>query len=467
MRLPAIGEQFGEYFVEDRIGAGGMGSVYRARQRQLERPVALKVMLPDAANGDPEAAPRFLREARVAASLTHPGIVAIYDVGTVEDTPYIAMEWVEGRTLLALLRSGELSREEKLELLREIAEILVHAHASGVVHRDLKPANVIIDRHGKPKLLDFGIAKRFVRANTFETRDDVILGTPAYMPPEAGFSTKVDASFDQYAWGVIAFELLTGKRPSPDARDEDPVIEAILARATATDPTARFPSIAALLTEWRTATAPRTPAPAPTPPPAPERSRGALLFAASAASVVLVAGIAFAVFLRLEPKKPTTPPSATIPVASTAPPPEPDPPMPSTTASASAATPPARAALPKGFAIVKRVRRGVVGWTPIGTGASRNMDPVFDRVEKAVATCAIGKVVPPRSRMDVNFEVIPDGNIYPTVVSPWLSSGDYDAMNRPLDPIAKCIIAELKLARAEEAIGTTPLRADMSFTLSD
>jgi len=169
---------------------------------------------------DDEARARFLREARLAASLDHPGIVEIYDVGSIDSVPYIAMEWIDGKPLRSLL---DAPLEQRLDAVEAIAAIVVAAHEQGGIHRDLKPSNVLIDAHGAPRLLDFGIAKRTARAElphplTFETRDDVMLGTPSYMPPEQlASAARVDARADQFAWGVIAYELCSLSRDHEEA----------------------------------------------------------------------------------------------------------------------------------------------------------------------------------------------------------------------------------------------------------
>ncbi len=219
------GQTFGPFVVEGVVGVGGMGVVYRARETSRGVPVALKVLrLRDGAPPTDEDRARFVREARLAAGLVHPYIVKIVASGAVGTVPYIAMEWVDGASL-AVRMDGAMPLGVRLDILAGVADALAHAHANGVVHRDLKPTNVMIDLRGMPKLVDFGIAKQardasqpFALAHTeagipLATRTGVLLGTPSYMAPEQMLSPEVDARVDQFAWGVLAYELLAGVHP--------------------------------------------------------------------------------------------------------------------------------------------------------------------------------------------------------------------------------------------------------------
>jgi len=215
-----VGKQFGHYRVVEKIGAGGMGEVYRARDEQLERDVALKI-LPASSFSDPDARSRLLREARSAASLNHPHICTIHEVGEAGGQTYIAMELVEGQTLSARLTTGALPAGEILRYGLQLAEALGHAHEHNIVHRDLKCANVIINAEGRAKVLDFGLAKRVsenamdevTRSQASLTQAGAVVGTLAYMAPEQLRAQPADARSDIWALGVMLYEMATGSRP--------------------------------------------------------------------------------------------------------------------------------------------------------------------------------------------------------------------------------------------------------------
>ncbi len=209
--------RFGRYDLVGVLGRGGMGIVYKAWHPDLKAFYALKVLLAGADAAGDEIR-RFLREAHALARLRHPGIVGIHDIGEAEGKTYLAMEFVEGRTLADVLagRKGEpMAPAEALGLTRWMAEALEFAHQAGVLHRDLKPANVLIDSAGRPRLMDFGLAKFEGPGATVATRSGEWLGTPAYMSPEhaAQGMSAVDRQSDVYQLGVILYEMLTGKRP--------------------------------------------------------------------------------------------------------------------------------------------------------------------------------------------------------------------------------------------------------------
>jgi Tol biopolymer transport system component len=223
MTLPA-GTRLGPYEILSPLGAGGMGEVYRAKDTKLQRDVAIKV-LPEMLSADPERLARFEREARVLASLNHPHIAAIYGVEDSTDVKALVLELVEGPTLQDRIELGAIPLEESLPIARQIAEALEAAHEKGIVHRDLKPANVKLDRDGKVKVLDFGLAKALdPLASTSSpdishsptmslgTQAGMILGTAPYMSPEQARGKPADKRADIWSFGVVLHEMLTGER---------------------------------------------------------------------------------------------------------------------------------------------------------------------------------------------------------------------------------------------------------------
>lgn len=211
--LPS-GTAVGDYDIESMIGAGGFARVYRARHRVVRAPVAIKVITRALAL-DADASERFVREARAAMRIAHPNVVRILGFGSLPDgRAYQVMELVEGRSLDHRIAERALTIEEALRILEAIALGLHAAHSAGIVHRDLKPANVLIAETGVPRLADFGIAKALEGDDDPRmTRTGVTLGTPAYMSPEQALGRHVGVASDIYAFGVVAFELLSGKVP--------------------------------------------------------------------------------------------------------------------------------------------------------------------------------------------------------------------------------------------------------------
>ncbi|HEX8792117.1 MAG TPA: serine/threonine-protein kinase [Polyangiaceae bacterium] len=241
------GDSFDRYVIEDTLGTGGMGQVFRAWDPKLQRSVALKIVRAEEALGGSsggsgrslDASERLVREARAAAALDHPNAVSVFDVGEVGGQTYIAMELVDGKTLGAYVGDASVSLDTRLRWLADVARALTAAHKRGLVHRDIKPGNVMVREDGVVKVLDFGIARR-VRMDEVEaasrridalrqaqgappatvspaaftqTADGVVLGTPLYMAPEQMRGESIDARADQFSWGVLAYELLAGRNP--------------------------------------------------------------------------------------------------------------------------------------------------------------------------------------------------------------------------------------------------------------
>jgi formylglycine-generating enzyme required for sulfatase activity/predicted Ser/Thr protein kinase/dienelactone hydrolase len=270
MSLP--GSRIAHYQLEREIGRGGMGLVYRATDTKLGRTVAIKVLPPEA-TADQDRHRRFVREAQAASALNHPNIVTIHEIGEDAGATFIAMELVEGQPLDQVLRGGGLPIATALNYGGQVAAALEAAHARGIVHRDIKPANIVITADGRAKVLDFGLAK-LVETPTADatitargTLPGTILGTLAYMSPEQAEGRAVDTRTDIFSFGAVLFEMLTGRRPftatsdvglvSAILRDDPPAlrslradvpadIEAIVTRALAKDPDARYQDAAAM-----------------------------------------------------------------------------------------------------------------------------------------------------------------------------------------------------------------------------
>jgi len=205
-------ERAGPYEIIAEIARGGMGIVFKARDKQLKRYVAIKVLRDS--SGDPDEERRFRREAEAAARLQHSNIVPIHTVGEVQGRPFFVMDFIDGRVLTDIVRSGELSPRAALDIAEQTAEALHYAHSQGVIHRDLKPANVIIDRLGRPQVMDFGLAKQIDDDQSL-TKTGTTMGTPAYMPPEQaeGDLAAIDEQSDVYSLGALLYEMLTGVPP--------------------------------------------------------------------------------------------------------------------------------------------------------------------------------------------------------------------------------------------------------------
>jgi Tol biopolymer transport system component len=214
----AVGANLGHYEVLGFLGAGGMGEVYRALDPRLKREIALKILPADFA-ADSERLRRFEQEARTAGALNHPNLLAVYDVGAQGGTPYLVSELLQGETLRARLAAGAMPARRALEVATQMAQGLAAAHENGVIHRDLKPENIFICKDGRVKILDFGLAK-LTRADkagansaTFdETQPGILLGTVAYMAPEQVRGRAAEARSDVFSFGVVLYEMLSGKR---------------------------------------------------------------------------------------------------------------------------------------------------------------------------------------------------------------------------------------------------------------
>lgn len=259
------------YELEELIGGGGMADVYKAKDRLLNRPVAVKI-LHEQFKQDKEFIDKFQREAQAAARLSHPNIVNIYDVGVADGDHYIVMEYVPGRTLKDRIRQeGHLSVSESLRVAREIAEALAHAHANNLVHCDIKPHNILMMADGHAKVADFGIA-RAVTESTMTYSGNVV-GSVHYFSPEQAKGTMITPKSDVYSLGVVLYEMLTGKLPFTGdnpvsiavkhlqeepvpVRQIDPsippVVEAIVSKAMSKDPAMR-PTSAELVQDIRQA----------------------------------------------------------------------------------------------------------------------------------------------------------------------------------------------------------------------
>lgn len=279
------GTRLDKYEVREEIGRGGMGAVFKGYDPTLDRFVAIKVLAPHLV-WEQEFVERFLREARAAARLRHPGIVTIYDVGQAGGWYYFAMDYLEGEPLAQLIkRRGPMTMEDALPILRPVAEALDYAHDQGLVHRDVKPGNIIVGPQGQVTLTDFGIAR--AAAETRLTRTGAIVGTPEYMAPEQASGGGVDNRTDQYALAVVGYEMLAGRvpfkaestpallhkvvyEPPPPLRDARPdlpaQVEQILARALAKEKHQRYSSCRAFVSGLQQASAARQPAAAAPPP---------------------------------------------------------------------------------------------------------------------------------------------------------------------------------------------------------
>jgi Tol biopolymer transport system component/tRNA A-37 threonylcarbamoyl transferase component Bud32 len=250
--VPA-GRRLGVYVVQEPLGAGGMGVVYKARDSKLNRLVAIKFLSDELA--DPAARRRFQREAQTASSLNHPHILTVHDAGEIEGRQYLVTELVDGGTLRDWTREAGHDWRRTVELLAGVADGLAAAHEAGILHRDIKPENILITKSGYAKLADFGLAKLQEHAVSDDgptvaetrTRPGAILGTPAYMSPEQAAGRPVDARSDVFSFGVVLYEALAGRRPFAGASDVD-ALHAIMHGTPAPLP-ARLPAALRMLAD--------------------------------------------------------------------------------------------------------------------------------------------------------------------------------------------------------------------------
>jgi serine/threonine-protein kinase len=307
--------QIGPYEVLEELGRGAMGVVFRGFDPSIARPVAIKVIRPqqfETQQQSEEARQRFAREANAAGRLSHNNIVTVYQLGEDRGYQYLAMEFIDGKSLNKVMQPGiPMDAEVAVSILRQIAEGLDHAHSQGVVHRDVKPANILIRNDRTVKIADFGIAH--IAAQTL-TQQGTTLGTPAYMSPEQIQGLKVEGKADQFSLAVLAYQMLSGKRPFDAANEQNLILEimssapkpihevnpalrprcsAVLERGMAKDAAARYPTCSDLIRELTASIMEPEPEPAVVePPPSTARTaRGKSLWIGVGVGVLAAAGV--------------------------------------------------------------------------------------------------------------------------------------------------------------------------------
>jgi Protein kinase domain len=339
---PTSGDRVGQYELVSLLGSGGMGHVFLARDTRLQRNVALKLLRAPAGE-DGSAAGRFLREARAVASLEHPNICTLYEAGTADGREYLAMQYVEGETLAARLRRGEVPHDVALRVAVDLTTALAYAHSKGVLHRDLKPQNVMLTPEGSVKLLDFGLAKTSpvfdaaAMQNETEavlTRDGTVIGTLEYMSPEQMAGRNADERSDVFSLGLVIYELVAHRHPyrretpaltmsailtqpyppiAGTRQPSAPTLNPILEKALAVESGERYANAADLLADLKWAQAGgHGDAPRPAAHPPRSTRRAGWIGAGIAAAIVVAAAISAPIVTRGRPplQSPVKPPAS-------------------------------------------------------------------------------------------------------------------------------------------------------------
>lgn len=308
-----IGEIIGQYRIDSPLGEGGMGTVYRAFDTKLNRPVAVKFLSDSVA--DAPTRRRFQREAQMASSLNHPHIVTVFDVGESGGRQYIVTELVDGGTLKDWVAAESRSWRQIIGLLTDVADGLSAAHDAGILHRDVKPANILVAKNGYAKLVDFGLAKHSEQHDSLTTHTltagptmpGEIVGTASYMSPEQAVGKPLDVRSDIFSFGVVLYELLAGRRPfsadsipallykilhaAPDPLPGElpPALSGLVEKAIEKDPADRYQSMRELVVDLRRLSRQSSPATAATPAAVQKKSRLPLVAAATIAAVLTLA----------------------------------------------------------------------------------------------------------------------------------------------------------------------------------